>query len=241
MRQLVLDTETTGLDPKQGHRVIEVGVVELIDRRLTGKTFHVYLNPDRAIDSGALAVHGISNAFLADKPRFPEIVDDFVAFIGDAELIIHNAPFDMGFLTHELRLLTRKELVKQAGAWSVIDTLAMARRLHPGQKNNLDALCKRYSVDNTDRNLHGALLDAKILALVYLAMTGGQGVLFEDATNTNPATQTAARQPVVLQAQRDALKVIKATPEELQAHQVRLTAIDKAAENGCLWMGNEKH
>jgi DNA polymerase-3 subunit epsilon len=231
MRQLILDTETTGLDPKQGHRIIEIGIVELIDRRLTGNTFHVYLNPDREIESGAFAVHGISTAFLADKPRFSDIADDFLAFIEDAELIIHNAPFDMGFLSNEMRLLKRKKIDDR----SVTDTLAMARKLHPGQKNNLDALSKRYSVDSFDRNLHGALLDAKILALVYLAMTGGQGVLFEDVSNIDPANNTKVRPLATLKAQREALKIIKANPDELAAHQARLAAIDKIAENGCLW------
>jgi DNA polymerase-3 subunit epsilon len=218
MRQILLYTETTGLSPAEGHKIIEIGLVELIDRRLTGEKFHVYLNPDRAIDAGAMAVHGITNEFLADKPRFLDIAESFLEFIGDSELIIHNASFDMGFLTHEIGLLKRKELSKKLAASSVTDTLAMARRLHPGQKNNLDALSKRYNVDNMDRTWHGALLDAKILALVYLAMTGGQGVLFEDSTNVNQ-NPAAVRKPIQLDTTRKPLRVIYASPDELKTHQ----------------------
>ncbi|MFU8797751.1 MAG: DNA polymerase III subunit epsilon [Gammaproteobacteria bacterium] len=207
MRQVVLDTETTGLEPALGHRIIEIGVVEILNRRLTGKNFHTYLNPDREIDSGALAVHGITQAFLADKPRFPEVLNDFLAFIHDAEIIIHNAPFDMGFL--------RKETQKNLEHWKVTDTLSMARKLHPGQKNNLDALCKRYSVDNSDRNLHGALVDAKILALVYLAMTGGQDSLFD--VSAEASEKTKANIPIKILA-NNPIRVIKASPEEILAH-----------------------
>ena len=176
MRQIVLDTETTGLEPAQGHRIIEIGCVELVNRRPTGRTFQRYLNPDRPIDPGAQAVHGLSSAFLANQPRFIEIVEDFVAFVAGAELIIHNAPFDVGFVDHEFgRLPPPQRLLTDL--CTILDTLALARQLHPGQRNSLDALCKRYGVDNSNRDLHGALLDARILADVYLLMTGGQGAL----------------------------------------------------------------
>ena len=174
MRQIVLDTETTGLDPHDGHRVIEIGCVELIDRRLTRNNFHRYIQPDREIDAGAVEVHGITDDFLADKPRFAEVADDFIRYVEGAELIIHNAPFDVGFLDHELMGWRGGNAPRISDLCEVTDTLAMARRLHPGQRNGLDALCKRYSVDNSRREWHGALLDAEILADVYLAMTGGQ-------------------------------------------------------------------
>ena len=178
MRQIVLDTETTGIGPELGHRVIEIGCVELINRKLTGKTYHTYLNPEREVDEGAFRVHGISTAFLKDKPLFKEVVDDFIHFIQDAELIIHNAPFDVGFLNSELKHAKwPKRLDHHA---TVLDTLVLARNKHPGQRNSLDALCKRYDVNNSNRQLHGALLDAEILAWVYLAMTGGQAQLFVD-------------------------------------------------------------
>ena len=173
MRQIVLDTETTGLEPKEGHRIIEIGGVEVIDRRLTGNRFHQYLQPDREIDAGAVEVHGITNEFLRDKPRFGEIAQDFLTYIAGAELIIHNAAFDVGFLDAELGQW-RADAPRIADLCRVTDTLAMARGLHPGQRNSLDALCRRYAVDNSHRDLHGALLDAEILADVYLAMTGGQ-------------------------------------------------------------------
>ena len=186
MRQIVLDTETTGLDPMSGHRIIEIGAVELLDRKLTGKHYHQYLQPDRKIDEAALEVHGITAEFLDDKPRFPEISQQFIDFVKGAELIIHNAPFDIGFLDAELNRLN-PDVGKMSDFTSILDTLVMARDRHPGQKNNLDALCRRYYVDNTQRTLHGALLDAEILADVYLLMTGGQTALFstggEDAAN----------------------------------------------------------
>jgi len=176
MRQIILDTETTGLEPSEGHRIIEIGCVELINRKFTGATYHQYLQPDREIDDGAIEVHGITNEMLADKPRFADIAEEFVTFIRGAELVIHNAPFDVGFLNHELKLLNNghARIDEMCG---VVDTLVMARQLHPGQKNNLDALCKRYSIDNSHRELHGALLDAEILAELYLTMTGGQTTL----------------------------------------------------------------
>lgn len=184
MRQIVLDTETTGLVPSQGHRIIEIGCVELIDRRPTRNDFHCYLNPEREIDAGAEAVHGLSQKFLSTKPLFIDVVDEFLKYIGDAELVIHNAPFDLGFLNHELAKLkpSRDALGTKC---SILDTLPMARKLHPGQRNSLDALCKRYTVDNSKRDLHGALLDAQLLADVYLAMTGGQETLFGNETAAN--------------------------------------------------------
>ncbi|MEJ2385595.1 MAG: DNA polymerase III subunit epsilon, partial [Xanthomonadales bacterium] len=175
MRQIILDTETTGLEPAEGHRVIEIGCVELVDRRLSHNHYHQYLNPEREIEDGALEVHGISNEFLLDKPTFAEVADDFLDFVRGAELIIHNAPFDIGFLDNELALLGRDD--RMADHVTVLDTLELARDLHPGQRNSLDALCKRYEVDNSSRTLHGALLDSEILADVYLAMTGGQSDL----------------------------------------------------------------
>ena len=182
-RQIVLDTETTGLEPSQGHRIIEIGCVELINRRLTGNNYHQYIQPDREVDEGALQVHGISNEFLADKPRFSDIADDLMTYLKGAELVIHNAPFDVGFLDHELKLLADGRGVINDHC-SVTDTLVMARKMHPGQKNNLDALCKRYDVNNTQRDLHGALLDAEILSEVYLRMTGGQVGLALDSDTT---------------------------------------------------------
>lgn len=179
-RQIVLDTETTGLEPSQGHRIIEIGCVEILNRRVTNNHWHHYIQPDREIDSGAFEVHGISNESLQDKPRFDDIVDSFLDFIKGAELIIHNAPFDLGFLNHELSLLEDSR-PKIDEVCSILDTLVMARQKHPGQKNSLDALCKRYQIDNSSRTLHGALLDSEILAEVYLIMTGGQTALCLDS------------------------------------------------------------
>ena len=178
MRQIVLDTETTGLEPGDGHRIIEIGCIELVDRELTGKHFHHYLNPERAVDEGAFRVHGLSNEFLKDKPLFVDISEELLAFIDEAELIIHNAPFDVGFLNAEFKRIGSKKTIKDH--CQIFDTLVYAREKHPGQRNNLDALCKRYDVDNTNRKYHGALLDAEILAAVYLAMTGGQRSLFTE-------------------------------------------------------------
>lgn len=231
MRQIVLDTETTGLEPSEGHRIIEIGAVEMVNRRLTGRSFHQYLQPDRFIDEGAVEVHGITSEFLADKPRFVDVVDDFLEFIRDAELIIHNAPFDVGFINHELALLG-KSWGSLDRYCDVLDTLALARKLHPGQKNNLDALCKRYNVDNSRRELHGALLDAEILSDVYLAMTGGQGNLSLEGSSEagKPATDEIRR----LSSDRPRLHVIMATAAELDAHRQRLDAIDKAS-GGSVW------
>lgn len=237
MRQVVLDTETTGLDAGAGHRIIEIGCVEIIDRKLTGKRFHVYLNPERDIDAGAVEVHGLTSEFLSDKPRFSTIYDDFIAFVGGAELIIHNAPFDVGFLNKEMSLLDRDSSEITAYC-QVLDTLAMARRKNPGQRNNLDALCKRYGIDNSHRELHGALLDAEILADVYLAMTGGQILLTlepesdelvsgseQQATNVNNKETKA----------RPALRVIRCEESELAAHETKLGEIRKDSGGRCAW------
>ena len=236
MRQIVLDTETTGLDPREGHRIIEIGCVELIDRRLTRSSFHQYIQPDRQIDAGAIEVHGITNEFLADKPRFAEVADAFLRFVAGAELIIHNAPFDVGFLDHELAAW-RAGAPRIGEICEVTDTLAMARRLHPGQRNGLDALCKRYGVDNSHRELHGALLDAEILADVYLAMTGGQVSLHlghEDPAQ--PGGERAALRRGTIPAQRPALRVVRADAAECAAHEARLEAIRAACPDGCLWL-----
>lgn len=234
MRQVVLDTETTGLEVAQDHRIIEIGCVELVNRRITGRHFHCYVNPERDIDEGALAVHGISNEDLADKPLFEHIVDDLLTFLGDAELIIHNAPFDLGFINHELNKLAVDCQPVQENC-SVIDTLLMARQLHPGQKNNLNALCKRYGVNNSQRELHGALLDAEILADVYLAMTGGQGslILGDEAAAGQMAELGGIRQ---LPAGAQRPKVLMANLQEQQAHQSRLEQIDAVSAGQCRWL-----
>jgi DNA polymerase III subunit epsilon len=237
MRQIVLDTETTGLEPKEGHRIIEIGCVEVIDRRLTRNNFHQYLQPDREIDAGAVEVHGITNEFLCDKPRFGEIAEDFLRYIADAELIIHNAAFDVGFLDSELAQW-RADTPRIAGLCRVTDTLAMARNLHPGQRNSLDALCKRYAVDNSRRELHGALLDAEILADVYLAMTGGQVSLQLGGQGDSPATATGRIPVRRLPASRPPLRVVRAAPEDVVAHQARLKAI-QATSGACLWPMSE--
>lgn len=237
MRQIVLDTETTGLEPSQGHRVIEIGCVELVNRRLTGRHYHQYLQPDREIDEGAIEVHGISNEFLADKPRFADVVDDFMEFVRGAELVIHNAPFDMGFLNNELRLLGGRDAPLEAQC-TVLDTLQLARKMHPGQKNNLDALCKRYEVNNAHRELHGALLDAEILADVYLLMTGGQTDLL--LAGKNDESQSAVGEIRRLSADRPRLRVIRASSEDLLAHEARLRAISEASGKPCLWQQVEE-
>ncbi|HSO06039.1 MAG TPA: DNA polymerase III subunit epsilon [Pelomicrobium sp.] len=229
MRQIVLDTETTGLEVGLGHRVIEVAAVEISNRRVTEKRFHRYLNPEREIDSGALDVHGISTEFLRDKPRFAAVADEFIEFITGAELIIHNAPFDVGFLDQELALAGHPPLAQLCGA--VTDTLRMAKELHPGKRNNLDALCERYQVDNARRSLHGALLDAELLAEVYLAMTRGQDSLMIDLADTAGPAGVAA--PL---AERLALPVVRAVADELAAHEAQLKAIDKASGGRCLWL-----
>lgn len=234
MRQIVLDTETTGLEPAQGHRIIEVGCVELVNRKHTGRHLHLYLNPEREVDAGALEVHGITNEFLADKPLFAAVVDSFLDFVKGAELIIHNAPFDLGFLNHELALLDRG-YTSMTDYCSVLDTLALARKKHPGQKNNLDALCKRYEVDNSQRELHGALKDAEILADVYLMMTGGQSTLGLGYDSGGEAAATTAG-VVKLAAERPPLRIIRADAAEIEAHQKRLQQIQKASGDKCLWL-----
>ena len=236
MRQVVLDTETTGLEPSQGHRIIEIGGVELVDRKLTGRHYHQYINPDREVDAGAIEVHGITNEFLADKPRFAQIAGEFVDFINGAELVIHNAPFDVGFIDYEFKRLEADSPGTVADHCEVVDTLVMARQKHPGQRNNLDALCQRYEVDNSQRDLHGALLDAEILADVYLLMTGGQTNLLLSADDTDSTGGTASDTGIRrLAAGRPSLKVIAANAEELAAHEQRLKEIDKASSGNTLW------
>lgn len=235
MRQIVLDTETTGLETSQGHRIIEIGCVELFNRRLTGRHYHQYINPERDIDAGAQAVHGISSAMLADKPVFARIADDFLSFIGDAELVIHNAAFDIGFINYELKRL-RPDFGSLAERCRVVDTLLMARAKHPGQKNNLDALCKRYGVDNSQRELHGALLDAEILADVYLLMTGGQTALSLGGNQSKEGGGGDQNQLRRLSSERTLLPVIAASAQELELHQQKLAAIAKASGDNCVWL-----
>jgi DNA polymerase-3 subunit epsilon len=231
-RIVVLDTETTGLNPQEGHRIIEIGCVELVKRRLTGKRFHVYINPGRIIDESAIAVHGITNQFLDNKPHFEQIVEDFIAFIRGAELVIHNAPFDVGFINHEFSQL-QNNVGTVADLCEVFDTLAYARKKHPGQRNSLDALCKRYSIDNSHRDLHGALLDAEILADVFLLMTGGQSSLLDESLpDTNESI--ANRNIMGISADRPTITVIRCNDDELKAHQQRLEAIEKAS-GACIW------
>lgn len=226
MRQIVLDTETTGLSYEEGHRIIEIGAVELVDRRFTGKILHYYVNPQRKITSGALSVHGITDAFLTDKPLFTEIIPDFIAFITGAELIIHNAPFDVGFLNNEFKLAKLSEDIEQYA--KIFDTLSLARKKHPGKKNSLDALCKRYGIDNSKREFHGALLDAQLLAEVYLLMTSGQMNLFVD----NVANLSASKE--FRHVSNKKLMILSATTEEEKLHNLLLNKMRRA--NGkCLW------
>lgn len=235
MRQIVLDTETTGLEVSQGHRIIEIGCVELDNRRLTGNHYHVYINPQREIDQGAIEVHGITNDFLSDKPLFAQVAQDFVDFIAGAELVIHNAPFDVGFLNSELQRLDAGYPDVDTSC-RVIDTLVMARGKHPGQRNNLDALCQRYGADNSQRDLHGALLDAEILADVYLLMTGGQTSLTLSDAEANEADGLGSEERIVrLSPDRVSLPVIAANAEELEAHQFQLDAIAGSSGGKVLW------
>jgi len=230
-RQVVLDTETTGLEVSEGNRLIEIGAVELVERRITGRQFHYYLNPQRGIEEGALAVHGITEEFLQDKPLFAEVAAEFIDFIRGAELLIHNAAFDLGFLDAELALLAEPPGQVMDFA-SIQDTLALAREQHPGQRNSLDALCKRYEIDNSNRSLHGALLDAQLLAEVYLAMTGGQSDLgLSFAASTRPPDSSG----VAGFGDRPPLRVIHPTLAELEQHQSRLLAIQKSSGQ-CLWL-----
>ena len=238
MRQIVLDTETTGLEPETGHRIIEIGCVELINRRLTGNNYHQYIQPDREIDDAAIEVHGITNEFLTDKPRFEDIATDFIEYVRDAELIIHNAPFDTGFLNNEFRHMMEAgktdALPVIEDICKITDTLKMARTMHPGQRNSLDALCKRYEIDNSQRTLHGALLDSEILADVYLRMTGGQTGLFEDRLGQSKMKENN-NEIRRLDSSRPRLPVPEATADELQAHQSWVEELDKKTDTGSIW------
>ncbi len=231
MRQIILDTETTGLYPEQGHRIIEIGCVELVDRCFTENNFHKYVNPERKVEAEAMAIHGISDEFLADKPLFNEVMQDFIEYIDGAELVIHNAPFDVGFLNHEFKLVDHQAKNIEEYA-TVFDTLMFARKKHPGKKNNLDALCRRYNVDNTKREFHGALLDAQLLAEVYLAMTGGQMNLFGSTEAKNSKnSKTSAN----IKKEYMDLPVLKTSAAEEAEHQSRLEKI-KEGSGLCLWL-----
>ncbi|MBL8504473.1 MAG: DNA polymerase III subunit epsilon [Rhodocyclaceae bacterium] len=232
MRQIVLDTETTGLDHRMGDRIIEIGCVELLNRKLTGQRFHRYLNPEREVEAGALAVHGLTNEFLHDKPKFDEVAAEFLDFIQGAELVIHNAGFDVGFLNNELALSQAAPLEQCCAG--VVDTLKLARELHPGRKNSLDALCERYAIDNSGRMLHGALLDAELLAEVYLAMTRGQdSLIMELDAAPGPTLQGMP------QLECPNLRVLRASAEELAEHQRLLVDIGQESKTGCLWSSLE--
>ena len=232
MRQIVLDTETTGIEPREGHRIIEIGCVEVINRKLTGNHFHVYINPQREIEQEAIEVHGITNEFLADKPLFADIASDFIEFIRGAELVIHNAAFDVGFMNHEFAMHRPTASVKTEDICSVLDSLMLARKMHPGQKNNLDALCRRYGIDNSHRELHGALLDAEILADVYLLMTGGQTKLNLAGQNSEDSSGAQSIRRVARNGNK--LKVITASADELEQHEARLDIVQKSGGK-CLW------
>jgi DNA polymerase III subunit epsilon len=240
MRQVVLDTETTGLESKLGHRIIEVGCVELVNRRATGKVFHRYLNPDREIDYGAIAVHGITRERLESSPRFAAIAEELIAFIAESELIIHNADFDVEFLDMELSLLGVPTLPATVrSVCRVLDTLKLARERHPGQRNNLDALCKRYGIDNSHRELHGALLDARILADVYLAMTSGQNLLALDESAAEPGGGVHVAVAAISLRPAEPLRIIRASDEERTAHGELLRLLQKASGGKCLWLALE--
>jgi len=242
VRQIVLDTETTGLEPAQGHRIIEIGCVEMINRRLTGERYHQYLNPGRDIDAGAIEVHGITNEFLRDKPGFVDIAKDFLEFVRGAELVIHNAPFDVGFFNHEfVGIANGGGPTRIEDHCRIVDTLKLARSLHPGQKNDLDSLCRRYSVDNSGRSLHGALLDAEILADVYLAMTRAQAGFFDEAANAmrSGGAAVVAAEVRRLSADRPSLIVVEPSAEELIAHRAWLEEIQKKSGGKCVWMTTE--
>jgi DNA polymerase-3 subunit epsilon len=230
VRQIVLDTETTGLETRDGHRIIEIGCVEMIDRKMTGNNYHQYLQPDRLIDEEALAVHGITPEFLSDKPRFPEVARDFLEYIQGAELIIHNAPFDIGFLNYELSLLG-PDWGNIESRCKITDSLVMAREMYPGQRNSLDALCKRLDINNSHRELHGALLDSEILGDVYLGMTGGQVTMTLETSNTrkNNEEEDEGGEAGILSAASLKLRVVRANDDELAAHNARMEAIEKAA------------
>lgn len=233
MRQIVLDTETTGLEPELGHRIIEIGCIEIVNRRITGRNFHRYVNPEREVDQGALAVHGISRADLDGKPRFAEVAHELLEFIAGAELVIHNAAFDVGFLDAELQRVPG-ESRRIAALCRVLDTLGMAREMHPGQRNGLDALCKRYFIDNSRREVHGALLDAQLLAEVYLAMTGGQATLALGEADARRA-DLDAHAVRALVSPAVPLVLIRVSDDEQLAHETMLEAIARASGGRCLW------
>lgn len=233
MRQIILDTETTGRDVNDNHRVIEIGCIELINRQFTGKHFHCYINPQRESEAGALAVHGLTQEFLADKPLFSAIAEEFVTFINGAELIIHNAPFDIGFLNAELKRVNNQQNLSDY--CTVLDTLPLARQMHPGQRNSLDALCKRYSVDNSNRTYHGALLDAELLAKVYLAMTGGQTVLFTEEIPTQAHAISHAQEVATTRSETISIPIVYADEAELSAHKTIVEALSKKINEPCLW------
>ena len=233
MRQIVLDTETTGLEHSDGHRIIEIGCVEMTGRQITGSNFHKYLQPDRHIDEGAIEVHGITNEFLADKPRFGDIMQDFLDFVDGAELVIHNAAFDVGFINAELNRAGYKRRLEDH--CSILDTLALAREMYPGQRNSLDALCKRLEINNAHRTLHGALLDSEILADVYLTMTGGQTDLVLDSSESDADSDTHLGIKTVDPAKRPHLKVVLANESELEEHKKWLDKLEKDSAGGCLW------
>ena len=235
MKQVVLDTETTGLDPTQGHRIIEIGCVEIEDRKLTGRSFQVYLNPGRDIDEAAIEVHGLTSEFLCDKPKFREIYQEFCDFIKGSEVIIHNAPFDTAFIDSELNRL-RLNKNKLRDYCSIIDTLILARDKHPGQRNSLDALCRRYEINNSHRDLHGALLDAEILADVYLAMTSGQSSLSLKDGAGFIKDKTRHKE---INLRGEELPVYYASSKELEAHDARLKDIHEKSKEGCLWFSSE--
>ena len=235
MRQIILDTETTGLEPSDGHRIIEIGCVEMLDRKLTGNTYHQYINPDRIVDDGAIEIHGITNEYLSDKPYFADIFDEFFEFVKGSELIIHNAPFDVGFINHEIALLEKKQGIKIEKintSCQILDTLKLARENRPGQKNNLDALCRFYEINNSNRQLHGALLDSELLAEVYLAMTGGQTSLsLSNSIDGTDGIENIRR----LAMDRKATKVLKATQQELEEHEIYLDMMAKKTAEEVLW------
>lgn len=233
MRQIILDTETTGLDPNLGHRIIEIAGVELVNRRLTGNHFHRYINPERDSEEAALQVHGLTTEFLKDKPKFKEIASELLDYISGAELVIHNAPFDIAFLNAEFARLKLKPVTEYCAA--VLDTLRLAKEIHPGKRNSLDALCDRYQIDNSARTLHGALLDAQLLAEVYLSMTRGQESLVMEV-------ETVQLDISVVEIERSevSLVVLKATDEELAAHQAQVEELQKASGGKCLWVASEQ-
>ena len=237
MRQIVLDTETTGLDIQLGHRIIEIGCVEIVDRRITKRYFHKYINPGREIDKGAMDVHGLTNEFLSDKPIFGSILGAFLEFIEDSELIIHNAAFDLGFLENEIKI-AHSEPEPLRNKFPVIDSLELARAKHPGQKNSLDALCKRYGVDNSQRQLHGALLDAEILAEVYLLLTGGQADL--GFLDDEDFVEKDIESRFLEKKERSETVVIRASVDEMRLHETKLDHIDSTSENGSIWRGITK-